>query len=379
MDERASRQVILALATSLALGANAAPRAEPAAPQYPDVAALENLPDPPIANGAVLGPLLKDGPAGPGEVTLMYSGGAVSGPRQLPLSLGGGSFSKSNPTAAPSLYSNLVFTAVTPCRILDSRPAYGGAGRWSAASTNTVKVGPYAGGYAFQGGSATDCGLPAVLGSGKIAAVMASVTTVTPSANGFLTFFSYGGPNPFPYGVSQFYAAGGIGTAFVVMPTDLSPPVWVSAYTTQQVDVVIDIVGYFAKPSGQPTLIMGRAGSAGAGACVIGPGSGVTVTSPACSGAGLASVATGVTAGYAVRNLQVTTAAAMGSGGTFFLMSSTPGGSGFSTLLTCTIVAGGSTCSDSSTSAAISAGQALSVELDGGLVSVSYSYELVGP
>ena len=56
--------------------------------------------------------------------------------------LGKDNRAKSSPATAPAAYADLVFTAVTPCRILDSRASQGGTGPWPAGSTNSIKIGP---------------------------------------------------------------------------------------------------------------------------------------------------------------------------------------------------------------------------------------------
>lgn len=195
----------------------------------------------PIPDGAPLDLLLA---TQPGTVTMISAGTDQLSNPSTRLAL------KSNPTASPTLYSDLVFTALTPCRILDTRPSQGGAGIWTAGSTNIVHIGPYANFIPF-GGSATDCGLSALATTGQIAAIMASVSTFNQAAAGYLTFFSNGAPNPAPYGVSQSYNASpvqGILSSFVVMPTDLLGVVYSAGYTSAQTDVVIDVVGYFATP-----------------------------------------------------------------------------------------------------------------------------------
>ena len=122
----------------------------------------------------------------------------------------------------------MVFTAVTPCRMLDSRVSQGGGGPWTAGSTNTIRIGPYpaaGGGYATgpgaQGGSATGCGLDALAGPGKIAVIMVAVSTVSQAGAGYLTFFSSGAPNPGASSVSQWYQPGYVQTSFVLIPSDL--------------------------------------------------------------------------------------------------------------------------------------------------------------
>ena len=160
-----------------------------------------------------------------------------------------GSIAKSSPATSPSSYANMVFTALNPCRILDTRPSQGGFGAWTAGSTNTIKIGPYGTGYqtgpGSQGGSATSCGLDTLAGPGKIAVIMAAVSTVSQAGAGYLTFFPQGSPNPGLTSVSQWYQPGYVQTSFVLIPTDLTSLVAASGFTSATTDLIIDVVGYF--------------------------------------------------------------------------------------------------------------------------------------
>lgn len=227
MDFRRASQALCTLASALALGgASAAP---PGTPDIDASIARHLLLDPPVPQGASLG-LVMSGQL-PGMISIIHTGTGA----------------KSTPASDPAAYADLTFTALTPCRLYDSRPTQGGAGSWVAGSTNTINIGPNLS-YAFQGGSATSCGISSLVGPGRIAAVLASVSTVNQAGAGYLAFFSHGAVNPFPYGVTQAYQAGSVQTSFVVIPTDLVGAVLASGYTTAQTNVIIDVVGYFAPP-----------------------------------------------------------------------------------------------------------------------------------
>jgi hypothetical protein len=224
--------------------------------------------EPPIAEGTRLGFALAANP----KVTI----------------IGGAARPKASPASAPSAYADLAFTALSPCRIYDSRPSQGGFGPWAAASTNVVSIGPNAS-YAFQGGSPSDCGMSALIGSGKVAAIMASVATSNQAGAGFLTFFSHGAANPFPTAISQAFQAGSVQTSFVIIPTDLVGAVSSDGYTTAQTHVIIDVLGYFAQPKAAAldcvsttaaTLLIaaGTSGQAVPAAC----SAGYTAVAPRC-------------------------------------------------------------------------------------------------
>jgi hypothetical protein len=193
---------------------------------------------------------------------------------------------KSSPATAPGAYADLAFTALTPCRLYDSRPSQGGSGIWANASINTINIGPYLS-YAFQGGSATDCGMSTLVGSGKIAAIMASVATTSQAGAGYLTFFAHGAPNPFPTTITQSFQAGSVQTSFVIIPTDMVGSVASDAYTTSQTHVIIDVLGYFAQPKAAALDCV----TTGASSVIIAAGSSAQPALPACS-PGYANVST---------------------------------------------------------------------------------------
>ncbi len=186
--------------------------------------------------------------------------------------MGAHAMAKSSPASAPSAYAGLVFTAVTTCRILDSRASQGGTGSWTAGSSNLVKIGPYATGYATglgaQGGSATSCGLDALAGPGQVAAVLAAVSTVTQAGAGYLTFFPNGAPNPGTTSVSQWYQPGYVQTSFVLIPTDLAGTVAASGFTSATTEVIIDVVGYFSAEAAEGTVTAITAGTGLTGATI---------------------------------------------------------------------------------------------------------------
>jgi hypothetical protein len=155
---------------------------------------------------------------------------------------------QSGAVISPASYANLAFTAVTPCRIMDTRPAQGGSGPWIAGTSNLVKIGPYATGYASgpgaQGGSPTSCGLDTMAGPGQLAAILAAVSTLGQAAQGYLTFYPQ--QNAAATSVSQRYQPGYTQTAFVLISTDLVGAVSAWGTTSATTDVIIDIVGYFS-------------------------------------------------------------------------------------------------------------------------------------
>lgn len=138
--------------------------------------------------------------------------------------------------------SDLVFTPITPCRILDTRvvggPIAGGLDRDFKA---VVGAG---GNFSSQGGSATDCGAVA---AGQ-AAVVINLTAVTPGAAGFATAYPFGANRPLASSVN--YTAGAIvnNTVVVKLPSPLTLLDF-RLYTFATSNFVADIVGFYSPPS----------------------------------------------------------------------------------------------------------------------------------
>jgi len=137
--------------------------------------------------------------------------------------------------------SDLVYTPVTPCRILDTRVAGGVLAANATRDFNAV-VGA-GGNFSSQGGSATDCG---VVAAGQ-AAVVINLTAVTPTGAGFATAYPFGTTRPLASSVN--YTAGAIvnNSIVVKLPTPLTTKDF-TVYTFAGADYVADIVGYYAPP-----------------------------------------------------------------------------------------------------------------------------------
>lgn len=141
-----------------------------------------------------------------------------------------------------STTGDLSFTAVTPCRIVDTRVAGGAIA--ANSSRNFVGVAVSAGtGFAFQGGSSTDCNVAAIGAS----AIALNVTAVTPAGAGYATVYRSGDTRPLAASVN--YTAGAIVNNSVVV--GIPNPLGITdftIYTFAQADYVVDIVGYFSPP-----------------------------------------------------------------------------------------------------------------------------------
>ncbi len=137
--------------------------------------------------------------------------------------------------------SDLVYTPITPCRILDTRVAGGTIAGGFSRDFNAVVGG--GGNFSSQGGSATDCGGVA---AGQAAAVI-NVTAVTPAGAGFATVYPFGVTRPLASSVN--YTAGAVISNTVVtrLPNPLTTKDF-TIFTFATSDFVADIVGYYAPP-----------------------------------------------------------------------------------------------------------------------------------
>ena len=138
--------------------------------------------------------------------------------------------------ASPS--SDLTYTVITPCRIIDTRVA---GGKLLANSVRSFEAARPGGDFTDQGGSATDCGIPA-----DPAAVVMNVVTVHPEGPGYITLFPYGVTQPLSATVNNV-VGGDVGNETIVKLTvgDLAD---FSAYSFANTNMVADAVGYFTAP-----------------------------------------------------------------------------------------------------------------------------------
>lgn len=144
-----------------------------------------------------------------------------------------------------STTSDAVFTPVTPCRLFDTRTSQGGTGPIAAAGTKGFAVWGQTS-YTAQGGAATNCGLDA---AANTEAVAVNLTVVLPSAGGFITAYPTGADLPVAATVN--FNAGDVKGNFTIVKvqqTGTAPNL--NIYSTSTLDVVGDVVGYFARPKG---------------------------------------------------------------------------------------------------------------------------------
>jgi hypothetical protein len=141
--------------------------------------------------------------------------------------------------AAFNATADLVFTPVTPCRIVDTRVSLGpipSGGTRDFAAWGQPNYG------AWGGTSSSDCGM---LNDHPVA-VMLNVVSVRSVAAGYATVYS-GDLGAVPAASSINYDTGAIENSIVVTKIGAVYPDF-KIYTYQASNYVVDIVGYFAPP-----------------------------------------------------------------------------------------------------------------------------------
>jgi hypothetical protein len=179
-----------------------------------------------------------------------------------------------------ALGNDLVYTPVTPCRIVDTRST--AAGAIPANSTrNFVAFGVSS--FTSQGGSATNCGVNPLAAT----AVAINLTAVTPAGAGFATAYPFGTTRPITSSIN--YVTGAIvNNALIVQTPNPISSFDFTLYTFQQSHFVADIVGYFAPPVATALACQDTANTVVAG---IVSGGTANAVAPACA-AGFTQTAT---------------------------------------------------------------------------------------
>jgi hypothetical protein len=146
------------------------------------------------------------------------------------------------PVALGALSSDLVYTPVSPCRIIDTRNAGADAGILNAGSTRSFLG--WNGSYTVQGGENNDCNLPF---STNNAALVVNITAVNTSSAGFITAYPADAVRPLAatltYGASEVRG----NNAFLKL-SQTSTDADFKIYTTSATHLVVDVMGYYAKP-----------------------------------------------------------------------------------------------------------------------------------
>ena len=143
-------------------------------------------------------------------------------------------------------YSDLVYTPITPCRIVDTRNMPSGA--FAALSTRDF-IG-WGNSFVAQGGAANDCGLPKGVAGTNNAALALNFAIVGPATDGYITAFPGNLANAaMPLAATLNYYAGDVkanNTVLKLNQTGTGPHFKI--YSTSASHLIADVVGYYAKP-----------------------------------------------------------------------------------------------------------------------------------
>ena len=138
-------------------------------------------------------------------------------------------------------FRDLVYTPVTPCRVVDTRnisnPLVAGVTRTFDVDNPTS--------FSFQGGFNGPCGIP----FGAAAAVAMNLTVTAPTAGGFLTAFGLGAP---PFASILNFGAGETIANSSIVPVVPGPgndfSLFLGSAPGATVHAIVDVLGFFAAP-----------------------------------------------------------------------------------------------------------------------------------
>ena len=154
-----------------------------------------------------------------------------------------------------SLSTDLVYTPVTPCRMIDTRSAP--AGQMAAGQVRPFNAWTTTN-FASQGGiSTSNCGIPTTVDT---AAIVVYFTVVAPSAAGYITTFP-GGSVPQPLASTVNFVAGEVKGNNATLKLDQTAGITTNhfkVFTSSATHLVADVVGYYAKPTALPLTLLDR-------------------------------------------------------------------------------------------------------------------------
>lgn len=137
--------------------------------------------------------------------------------------------------------ADLVFTPLSPCRIVDTRLA---GGPIAAGTARGFKA--WGANFSAQGGNAADCGIPQ---NTYVAALALNLVAVLPSAAGYITAYPFGEARG---NVSTLnYVAGDIvANGAIVKVSQSSLAFDWNLYSFATTDFLADVTGYYSRPKG---------------------------------------------------------------------------------------------------------------------------------
>lgn len=169
-----------------------------------------------------------------------------------------------------SAATDLVFTPITPCRVIDTRTA---GGLIASGGTRSFEVTTTAN-YSAQGGSATNCGSAGA--NGNYAAALINFTVVTPSAGGYITAFPTGDTQPVAATVN--FEAGSVRGNSGVIKLRQTGGADLTVYASASTHLVADLLGYYAAPKITALTCVDTAETS----VYVEPGAGAAPVAPAC-------------------------------------------------------------------------------------------------
>jgi hypothetical protein len=145
------------------------------------------------------------------------------------------------PNVLGDVLDDLVYTPITPCRIVDTRFAVAGA--IAGGTTRLFDVDGAS--FTPQGGNAAGCGIP----FGVARAVTMTIVAINPSSAGHLTAWGLGG---MPTSAVLNYKAGDILANTAIIPVVPGGGNDFSIFSLATSHVVVDVLGYYAAPEATP-------------------------------------------------------------------------------------------------------------------------------
>ena len=141
--------------------------------------------------------------------------------------------------ALGSLAADLVFTPITPCRIVDTRVTND---RLGAGATRNLDASNFGGNFTSQGGSNTNCSIPA-----NPAALALSVTGLGNTTTGYLRVFPFNGTSaqgsPVPLNSVNTTV-----TNDIIVPTSQGAAQELKVFSTANTHYAAFVTGYFMAP-----------------------------------------------------------------------------------------------------------------------------------
>jgi hypothetical protein len=150
--------------------------------------------------------------------------------------------------------TDLVFVAINPCRIVDTR--FGGGGILSTGSPRDFQyANPSSGTFASQGGSATNCALAFANSLTPLVpkAIAATVTVVSPTGSGNLVIYPTGS-TPGTTSALNYTTGAVLANSTVIVGAQGGAADFTVALNgpSHSANVVVDAIGYYYAPAATP-------------------------------------------------------------------------------------------------------------------------------